>query len=249
MPCRTFYLGKTVGNRTELKLNRGGSFPEAKQLREFIGNRALKSRHRTLCRMPGKCQQNKACALGSRVRATDHASSSVSLSAALCVAARQAAQPSAGPWPRVHPAHAGCRAKHLQSTQRGLEHTARCSSSAKANGHVTWVGSKSKTPLQPKETPNLTSSAGCRAGGWVLHRRSCLTSFCWVSQNSIFITGSSWQRSTEPEANLLLPALPLPPSAQFLLGSSYNTRYNSVGHEGISKHLQLFFSPSFENRF
>lgn len=137
MPCWTFYLDKTVGSRTELKSNRGGSFPEAKHLREFIGNRAPKSRHRTLCRMPGKRQQNKACALGLRVRAATHASRAVSLSAALCAAARQAAQPSAGTWPCALPAHAGCRAKHLQGTQRGSEHTARHSSSAKTNGHVT----------------------------------------------------------------------------------------------------------------
>lgn len=175
MPCWTFYLGKTVGSRTELKLNRGGSFPEAKQLLEFIGNRAPKSRHRTLCRMPGKCQQNKACALGSRVRAIDHASSAVSLSAALCAAARQAAQPSAGPWPRMHPAQTGCRAKHLQGTQRGSEHTARCSTSAKTNGHVTSVGSKSWYPCSPRKSQiwhplqAAEQEAGCSSGGHASH--------------------------------------------------------------------------------
>lgn len=105
---------KIVGNPTEFKSNRSGSFPAAKQLREFIGNRTPKSRHRTLCRMPGKCQQNKACALGSCGRAAAHASRVASLSTALCAVAGQAAQPSAGsrlPQPHVPPAHAGCTAQ------------------------------------------------------------------------------------------------------------------------------------------
>lgn len=103
-------MRKIIGNPTEFKSNRSGSFPAARQLREFIGNRTPKSRHRTLCRMPGKCQQNKACALGSCGRAAAHASRVASLNTALYAVAGQAAQPSAGshpPQPHMPPAHGG----------------------------------------------------------------------------------------------------------------------------------------------
>lgn len=60
--------------------------------------------------MPGKCQQNKACALGSCGRAAAHASRVASLNTALYAVAGQAAQPSAGshpPQPHMPPAHGG----------------------------------------------------------------------------------------------------------------------------------------------
>lgn len=45
-----------------------GSFPEANQLHQLVGNGALRSRHRMFRRMPGKCQWNKACALAGAAR-------------------------------------------------------------------------------------------------------------------------------------------------------------------------------------
>lgn len=108
-------LQKIVGSGTECKSNRSGSFPEAKQLREFIGNRTPKSRRRALCRMPGKRQQNKACALGWRGRSAARASRAASPSAAPCAAAGRAARISARI--RLPRPHAGL---HSSSTSRAL---------------------------------------------------------------------------------------------------------------------------------
>lgn len=61
-------LGKTVGKRTEFKSNQSGSFPEAKQPCEFIGNRAPKEAIKHSAGCQGSASKTKhvllACAEG-----------------------------------------------------------------------------------------------------------------------------------------------------------------------------------------
>lgn len=61
-------LGKTVGKRTEFKSNQSGSFPEAKQPCEFIGNRAPKEAIKHSAGCQGNASKTKhvllACAEG-----------------------------------------------------------------------------------------------------------------------------------------------------------------------------------------
>lgn len=68
-------LGKMVGKRIEFKSNQSGTFPEAKQPCEFVGNRAPKeailhcagcqgsaSRNKKQARAPALCRRAAACA-------------------------------------------------------------------------------------------------------------------------------------------------------------------------------------------